>query len=119
MYLPDDQIVFMGDLLFVRSHPWMGDGDPQEWERILQRIEQLNFSVAVPGHGPLGGKADLESNRHYITSIVALAEECIAGELSLEEASGKKMAASFGSWEGAVVFEWNMEFFYSRNKQKN
>lgn len=116
VYLPDDQIVFMGDLLFVRSHPWIGDGDPGEWERILQRIEQLSFSIAVPGHGPLGGKADLEFNRHYVTCIVALAQECIAGELSLEEARGKKMAAPFESWEGAEVFDWNMEFLYSRKK---
>lgn len=112
--LPDDQMLFMGDLLFVRTHPWIGHGNPEEWQRILQRVEQLNFTVAVPGHGPLGGRSDLALNRHYLASLVALAEECMSKGLSLEEATQTKLPAPFGTWEGAEIFDWNMEFLYSR-----
>jgi cyclase len=116
LYLPDDQLLFMGDLLFTRTHPWMGDGSPEEWVRILERIEQLSFTVAVPGHGPLGAREDLVLSRGYIASIVALAEKCMSEGLSLEEATRTKMPAPFGSWDGAEVFDWNIEFLYSRKK---
>ena len=116
LYLPDDRILFMGDLLFVRTHPWMGDGNPEEWRQILQRVEQLNFALAVPGHGPLGAREDMVLNRHYITSIVALAEKCMSKSETLEEATKAKMPAPFDSWEGSEVFDWNLEFLYSRKK---
>ncbi len=116
LYLPGDGILFMGDLLFVRTHPWMGDGNPEEWIQILQRVEQLNFTSAVPGHGPLGAREDMVLNRHYITSIVTLAEKCMSEGISLAEATKTKMPAPFDSWEGSEVFDWNMEFLYSRKK---
>jgi cyclase len=116
LYLPDDQVLFMGDLLFVRAHPWIGHGNPEEWEHILQRVEQFSFTIAVPGHGPLGGRSDLALNRHYLASSVALAEECMSKDLSLEEATKTKMPVPFENWEGAEVFDWNMEFLYSRKK---
>lgn len=116
LFLPDDQVLFMGDLLFVHTHPWIGHGDSEEWEQILQQIEPFNFTVAVPGHGALGGKPDLTLNRRYLASLVALAEECMSKGLSLEEATRTKLPAPFDKWEAAEVFDWNMEFLYSRKK---
>jgi glyoxylase-like metal-dependent hydrolase (beta-lactamase superfamily II) len=94
----------------------MGDGNPEEWIQILQRVEQLNFTLAVPGHGPLGAREDMVLNRHYSTSIVALAEKCMSEGISLAEATKTKLPAPFDSWEGSEVFDWNMEFLYSRKK---
>lgn len=116
LYLPEDQLLFMGDLLFVHTHPWIGHGDPEEWGHILERVEQFNFTRAVPGHGPLGGRSDLELLRRYLASSVALAEECMSQDLALEQATRIKMPAPFDRWEGAEVFDWNMEFLYSRKK---
>jgi cyclase len=116
LYLPGDQILFMGDLLLTRTHPWMGDGSPEEWGRILERVEQLSFTVAVAGHGPLGAREDLALLRGYIASFLALAEKCISEDVSLQEATRTKMPAPFDSWEGAEIFDWNMEFLYNRKK---
>src|SRR5262249_35780232 len=58
LYLPDDRIVIMADLLTVGTHPWLGHGDPEEWLRILDRIGALDIGTAVPGHGPVGTAAD-------------------------------------------------------------
>ncbi|WP_201364078.1 MBL fold metallo-hydrolase [Dictyobacter formicarum] len=105
LYLPDDQILFMGDLLFVHTHPWIGDGDPEEWVHILQQVEQLNFTVAVPGHGPVGGRSDMALNRHYLTALVVLVEECMSKGLPLEEATKTTLPEPFNSWEGAEIFD--------------
>jgi cyclase len=116
LYLPADRLLFMGDLLFVGVHPWIGHGSPEEWQAILQRIEQIDFTIAVPGHGPLGSREDLALNRCYLASCLALAEQCMGEGLPLEEATGRKLPAPFDAWEGAEVFDWNMAFLYNRAK---
>lgn len=117
LYLPDDQMLFMGDLLFVRTHPWIGHGDPEEWGRILQRVEHFNFTLAVPGHGPLAERSDLALNRRYLASILALAQEGMSKDLSLEEATQTKLSAPFDRWEGVETFDWNIEFLYARDSR--
>jgi glyoxylase-like metal-dependent hydrolase (beta-lactamase superfamily II) len=38
VYLPDDGIVFMSDLLFIGVHPYLGDGNPDRWVDVLRSI---------------------------------------------------------------------------------
>lgn len=104
----------MGDLLFVHTHPWIGDGDPEEWVHILNQVEQFNFTVAVPGHGPVGGRSDMALNQRYLTALIALADECMSKGLPLEEATKAKLPEPFDGWEGAEIFDWNMKFLYAR-----
>jgi cyclase len=42
LYLPEEQIAFMGDLLFVQNQPWLGDGDPVKWERFDKRFKKIS-----------------------------------------------------------------------------
>ena len=63
------------DLALVRSHAWMGDGYPDAWPGILERMAELDFDVLVPGHGDVGGRADLDDFRAYLADIAAAAEE--------------------------------------------
>ena len=39
LYLPDEHIAFLGDLLFTKKHPSMWHDQPQEWVSILGQIE--------------------------------------------------------------------------------
>ena len=50
LYLPAEQIAFLGDLLFVHNQPWLGDGDPVKWKTYLDSIAHLNLKILVPGH---------------------------------------------------------------------
>jgi hypothetical protein len=66
-------------VVLVRNHAWMGDGHPQVWLGILDRVADLGFDVLVPGHGEVGGRSDLEDLRAYLGDILAAAEEHGAG----------------------------------------
>jgi glyoxylase-like metal-dependent hydrolase (beta-lactamase superfamily II) len=59
LYLPSERIVFTGDLLFVKRHPYLPDGSPDDWLRALERITALGIRTAVPGHGPVGDSTDI------------------------------------------------------------
>ena len=75
LHLPDAGVLFAADLVLVRSHAWMGDGYPQAWPGILDRMAELDFDVLVPGHGDVGGRDDLDAFRDYLADIVSAAEE--------------------------------------------
>jgi len=75
LHLPHEGVLFAADLVLVRSHAWMGDGYPDAWPGILERMGELDFDVLVPGHGDVGGRADLEDFRAYLADITAAADE--------------------------------------------
>ncbi len=69
LYLPDEQIAFLGDLLFIQNQPWLGDGDPEKWKTYLDSIGHLNLKILVPGHGPVGTVSNIDSMKLYFESI--------------------------------------------------
>ena len=75
LHLADAGVLFAADLVLVRSHAWMGDGNPEAWLEIVDRLAELDFGVLVPGHGDVGGRQDLDDFRGYLADVVAAAEE--------------------------------------------
>jgi glyoxylase-like metal-dependent hydrolase (beta-lactamase superfamily II) len=75
LHLADAGVLFAADLVLVRNHARMADGYPDAWPGILDRIAELDFDVLVPGHGEVGGRADLDDLRAYLADVVAAAEE--------------------------------------------
>ena len=51
VHLPEDGIVFVGDMLFVGRFPWLGDGDIKGWISCLDYVSELDVAQVVPGHG--------------------------------------------------------------------
>jgi cyclase len=67
LYLPADQVVFMGDLLFVDSQPTIFEESNREnWVGILKKVGDMEIETAIPGHGPIGTKRDF----HTVIEII-------------------------------------------------
>jgi cyclase len=115
LYLPDDQIAFVGDLLFNGAHPWIGHGNPDEWLRIYTRIEALDppVEVVVPGHGPVATPAAFAALRRYLPALRRLVEDVIKAGGSVHDAEGKHVPAAFSDWTG-TAFRGNVRFLYER-----
>ena len=75
LHLADRGVLFAADLVLVRSHGWIGDGDPDAWPHIVDRIGELDFDVLVPGHGDVGGRDDLDAFRSYLDDLLAAAPD--------------------------------------------
>jgi cyclase len=110
LYLPEDQLIITGDLLFVRSHPWMGHGHPEEWLAILERLESLPAQTLVPGHGPLGTLADCARVRRYIADITELARGALRAGKTPDDMAALPIPAAYAEWDSPEVFGWNMRF---------
>ena len=75
LLVPAARVLFAADLVVVRSHGWVGDGNVESWLEILERIRGLDFDVLVPGHGPVGSRADVDAMADYLGDLLEAARE--------------------------------------------
>lgn len=64
-----DKIAYLGDLLFVRGHPYMVDADILQWIEALERVKLLEPFIVVPGHGETCSVKELDRALDYLTSL--------------------------------------------------
>ncbi len=83
--LPQEKVVFSGDILFTDFHPYMGEGDIAGWQQNLDFLAALEEDKIIPGHGPLSGRKDVTDMKAYITAFDKKAGELAAGSGKLED----------------------------------
>ena len=78
-YLPDEKIVFTGDLLFSDAFPYGGDAtcDPERWMSVLREWLALDVERFVPGHGAICGKETVEKELRFLQEFKAAAIDAI------------------------------------------
>ena len=87
LHLPEDGVVFTGDILFHQCTPVGWEGTFANWIGALARLEALEPAVVVPGHGPLADVDGLRGQRQYLTYVLDAAREHFdAGRTTLEAA---------------------------------
>lgn len=114
LILPEDGIAFLADLLFVGCHPFLANGNPEKWLRILAKIGDLDLEVFVPGHGPVGGLKDLVLLGDHIRALMEIANEIVSSDMSGEMAKPGELPAPFDTWNLPVFFQSNIEFLCKR-----
>jgi glyoxylase-like metal-dependent hydrolase (beta-lactamase superfamily II) len=96
LLLRDDRVLYAADLVVVRSHAWVGDGDLGSWREILGRMAELDFDVLVPGHGPVGGRGDVDAMLGYLADLAEAAP------------TGGAMPDRYRDWDFASGWERNV-----------
>jgi glyoxylase-like metal-dependent hydrolase (beta-lactamase superfamily II) len=113
LYLPDDGILFMSDLLFVAFHPYLPEGDPDNLVKTLDTLLTWQAGVLVPGHGPVGRREDAETLVAYIRACMALAQELVASGRA-DEVASVEVPAPYVSWQYPQFFQANLRFLVQR-----
>jgi glyoxylase-like metal-dependent hydrolase (beta-lactamase superfamily II) len=114
LFLPQEGIAFMSDLLFIEYHPWVGGGDPDKLSYILQEVSDLNPKVLVPGHGPVGTPDSLKLMRQYIRTLDGLARKMVEDREAEEKIDEMAIPEPFDDWLFSAFFPLNMHFLYQR-----
>jgi len=102
--LPEDGVLFMGDLGFFDTIPFLGFANPLNWIDILRQFESLSDKTFVPGHGVVGGTDKVTLERECIETIVAAVREVLAAGEEITGVLGDRLPEPFRSWEGGGRF---------------
>lgn len=111
LYLPDDKIAFLSDLMFINTHPtFVEDSDIHHWIQMLEEIEQLEIQQLVPGHGPVGDLEHIGQVKTYIRRLMEIASS-IRDEV--------EMPSEYTHWAIPEIFQQNMKLLRSKNFAKS
>ena len=88
VYIPDERVLFAGDIVFVKTFPWAGDptADPDAWIRAFRKILSMDVKAIVPGHGPLCDKEEVETQLKWFTAVRKEMKALIAEGATEEDA---------------------------------
>lgn len=86
-YLPEDGVVFTGDIVCEAGLPSFQDSRLWNWFDAIDAVAAYDFSVLVPGHGEVADRAVLEQYRSQGREVVAEVAAAIQAGHSQEQAT--------------------------------
>jgi glyoxylase-like metal-dependent hydrolase (beta-lactamase superfamily II) len=112
VWLPDEKILFAGDLVEARAAPYMGDAFVEEWSTTtLDRVEALGADRIVPGRGPAAGPEAIAETRVYLRTLWDTVRTGHAGLKDAFDAARAALEPRFGDW---WIFEHCLPFNVAR-----
>jgi len=111
-YLPDERIVFAGDLTMVGMHPSVSDGWTDRWIGILRRIEELRPEQVLPGHGVPGERRHLAIEIAYLRDLERIVGRAMRQGRRLRELRGTPVPSAYSDWTFSFMFPDNLTRVY-------
>lgn len=71
VHVPDERVVYAGDVQVFGSHGVIHSGPVANFIKACDTIIGLDVDTVVPGHGPVGGKAEVVRFRDYLERVRA------------------------------------------------
>ncbi|MED0986315.1 MBL fold metallo-hydrolase [Bacillus paramycoides] len=103
LYIPEEKVIFMGDLLFVDCHPtFFEESNPENWIHILEIISDMDIEIAVPGHGSIGTKVHISKLIDYIIDLTVLTRTNINIEDTI-------VPIKYKNWDSPEIYQQNLK----------
>jgi glyoxylase-like metal-dependent hydrolase (beta-lactamase superfamily II) len=119
VHLPQDRVVFTGDILFINGHPIVWAGPVSNWIKACDRIMEMDVDVIVPGHGPITDKQGVAQVKDYLAYISAEARRHFDAGLSAMEAARAISLDAYASWTDAERMVVNVDTLYREFSNDN
>lgn len=116
VYLPDKKVLFAGDILFTNYHPFLAEGNIEEWAKELDDIKSMDAEKIIPGHGPLSGKRDLEDMKEYILMFDQKAKELASQLDDVQKIATAIQSALPQRPEGVCLIAANIQMKYLKKR---
>ncbi|WP_105614526.1 MBL fold metallo-hydrolase [Vallitalea okinawensis] len=102
----DKSVAFVGDLLFIDEHPYLGAGDPIKLIKELRTLLHSEIKHFIPGHGPICSKEQISEQIEYIETIITLVKENLKDSDNLKASD---LPSKYHHYKGPC-FRWNINF---------
>lgn len=112
VYVPEDKVLYTGDILFIEGHPITWGGPVANWIDACDYMLGLDLEVIVPGHGPITTKVGVQAIRDYFVYISAEARRRFDAGMAYEEAAREIAAHDYQSWGDAERIALNCAALY-------
>lgn len=116
LLLQHDGTAFIGDIGFFNLQPYMGVCNLDHWREQLIKLLNSDFQTLVPGHGTLGGQAEIDTQLGYFYVMEELIGQVVHKGGSIEDAMKISLPEPFAGWLTGSMgrFEVNVRYMYKR-----
>jgi len=119
VWLPQQKVLFSGDLVECEATPYAGDAYYEDWPATLDAIAALNPEKLLPGRGPaLSTSAEvrraLMGTRTFVSDLYASVKEGVSSGKPLRviyRETYERLKPRYGHW---VIFDHCLPFDVSR-----
>jgi cyclase len=111
-HIPDDRVVFTGDILFIGGHPIMWAGPMGNWLRACDRILEMDVETIVPGHGPITDKKGVAEVKGYLEYIYDETRKRYEAGMPAFEAAKEIPLDRYASWSDGERIVVNVATIY-------
>lgn len=98
VYVPTEGVLLAGDLVTVGTLPNLADAYTAEWLEHLDTLLRLGDIKVVPGHGPVGTKADIKALRDYLTELRRMVRPIAEGGTTQDLVEKLRIPPAYASW---------------------
>ena len=88
LYLPEEKILFAGDILFNHIFPPIF-GSSAGWIATIERLEKMAIETIVPGHGYIATKKELVDLKECLIALRSQVKDCFDRNLTPEQATNE------------------------------
>jgi glyoxylase-like metal-dependent hydrolase (beta-lactamase superfamily II) len=119
VWLPQEKVLFSGDLVEFGATPYAGDAYFSDWPKTLDAVAALNPAKLVPGRGaalqtPALVAEGLAQTRSFVSDVYASVQAGVAAGHDLRRVYKEtfdKLSPKYGDW---VIFNHCMPFDVTR-----
>lgn len=112
MYLPDDKVIFTGDLVFNERHPYVPHGNISKWKAWLDFMNSLNAEFVIPGHGNIGTNKLIDQMKNYLLDLEMSAQNLLDENRSIDDLESFSPPLKYKEWWFDRFYEPNLRFAY-------
>ena len=89
--VPQEGVVFSGDILFAGRIPFVGEADSKQWLERIERLLAMKPVLMVTGHGPVSREPakDLALTREYLLFLRSVMGKAVEDLVPFEEVYAK------------------------------
>jgi glyoxylase-like metal-dependent hydrolase (beta-lactamase superfamily II) len=112
VHVPEEGVLFTGDILFKDAHPVIWQGPVSNWIRACRELLELPVEVVVPGHGPVTDLSGLRETLEYLEWLTAEARTRYDVGLTVDEAARDLEPDAYANWLDAERIFVNLHTLY-------
>tara|TARA_B110000014_G_scaffold205497_1_gene155984 strand:+ start:1640 stop:2482 length:843 start_codon:yes stop_codon:yes gene_type:complete len=119
IHLPNEKIVFTGDVAQDGGVPYLGDCYPVDWPETDNKLAALPIERFMSGHGPIGDHQALEGARDFIHNLVDSVKSAITDGQNATQASESvinQLTPQYGNWRSFDRIGENLISVYEKLK---
>jgi glyoxylase-like metal-dependent hydrolase (beta-lactamase superfamily II) len=118
VFLPEQKILFGGDIIINRFFPIMPDGDSRAlgWINSLTELKALKPEIVVPGHGAVADISLIDQLLVFLTNLKQRVAESKTQGLSLAQAQElliPEFQKKYSNWDESNWIKNAVERFYA------